>query len=60
MNALKTFKAAIDLMYAYEHDPLDEAAITLTSFSYGDNYYDFIRGLYGLKGLSYFFTKQMY
>ena len=45
-------------MYAYAHTPLDEETIKLTSFSSGDNFFAFIRGFYGLKGLSNFFTKQ--
>ena len=47
-------------MYAYAHTPLDEETIKLTSFSSsGDKLFAFIRGFYGLKGLSNFFTKQM-
>ena len=58
-RANKKYKAAIDLMYAYAHTPLDEDTIKLTSFSSGDNLFAFIRGFYGLKGLPNFFTKQM-
>ena len=47
-------------MYAYTHAPVGEETITLTNFSLGVKLYAFIRGLYGLKGLSYFFTKQKY
>ena len=39
--------------------PLDEETIKLTGFSSGDKLYAFIRGLYGIKGLPNFFTKQM-
>ena len=46
-------------MYAYAHTPLDEDTINLTSFSSGDKLFAFIRGFYGLKGLTNFFTKQM-
>ena len=46
-------------MYAYEHTPLDEETIKLTSFSSGDKLFAFVRGFYGLKGLPNFFTKQM-
>ena len=47
-------------MYASAHTPLDEETIKLTSFSSGDdNIFAFIRGFYGLKGLSSFFTKQV-
>ena len=46
-------------MYAYVHTPLDEDTIKLTSFSSGDNFFAFIRGFNGLKGLPNFFTKQM-
>ena len=46
-------------MYAYAHTPLDEETIKLTGFSSGDKIYAFIRGLFGLKGLPNFFTKQM-
>ena len=46
-------------MYAYAHTPLDEDTIKLTSFSSGDKLFAFIRGLYGLKELPNFFTKQM-
>ena len=52
-------KCAIDLMYAYDHTPLDEKTIKLTSFSSGDKLFAFIRGFCGLKGLPYFFTKHM-
>ena len=58
-RANKKYKSAIDLMYAYEHTPLDEDTIKLTSFSSGDKLFAFIRGFYGLKGLPNFFTKQM-
>ena len=58
-RANKKYKSAIDLMYAYAHTPLDEDTIKLTSFSSGDKLFAFIRGFYGLKGLSNFFTKQM-
>ena len=58
-RANKKYKAAIDLMYAYAHTPLDEDIIKLTSFSSGDKLFAFIRGFYGLKGLPNFFTKQM-
>ena len=58
-RANKKYKSAIDLMYAYAHTPLDEETIKLTSFSSGDKLFVFIRGSYGLKGLSNFFTKQM-
>ena len=53
------YKCAIDLMYAYAHNPLDEETIKLTSFSSGDKLFAFIPGFYGLKGLSNFITKQM-
>ena len=46
-------------MYAYAHTPFDEDTIKLTSFSSGDKLFAFIRGFYGLKGLTNFFTKQM-
>ena len=46
-------------MYAYAHAPLDEDTIKLTSFSSGDKFFAFKRGFYGLKGLPYFFTKQL-
>ena len=46
-------------MYAYAHTHLDEDTIKLTSFSSGDNFFAFIRGFYGIKGLPIFFTKQM-
>ena len=46
-------------MYAYAHTPLDEETIKLTGFSSGDEYYAFIRGFSGIKGLPIFFTKQM-
>ena len=59
-RANKKFKAAIDLIYAYAHAPLDEETITLNSFSSGDKHYAFIHGFYGLKGLPNFSTKQMY
>ena len=58
-RANKKYKSAIDLMYAYAHTPLDEDTIKLTSFCSGDKLFAFIRGFYGLKGLSNFFTKQM-
>ena len=58
-RANKKYKSTIDLMYAYAHTQLDEEAIKLTGFSSGDKLYTFIRGLYGLKGLPNFFTKQM-
>ena len=58
-RANKKYKSTIDLMYAYAHTPLDEETIKLTGFSSGDKLYTFIRGFYGLKGLSIFFTKQM-
>ena len=57
-RANKKYKCAIDLMYAYAHTPLDEETIKLTSFSSGDKLFAFIRGIYGLKGLPNFFTKQ--
>ena len=47
-------------MYAYAHAPLDEETFRLTSFSSGDKLYAFIKGFHALKGLSIFFTKQMY
>ena len=53
-RANKKYKSAIDLMYAYAHAPLDEDTLKL-----GDKLFVFIRGFYGLKGLSNFFTKQM-
>ena len=46
-------------MYASAHTPLDEETIKHTSFSSGDKISAFIRGFYGLKCLSNFFTKQM-
>ena len=46
-------------MYAYAHTPSDEERIKLTGFSSGDKSYAFIRGIYGLKGLPIFSTKQM-
>ena len=58
-RASQKYKSTIDLMYAYAHTPLDEETIKLTGFSSGDKLYTFIRGLYGLKGLPNFFTKQM-
>ena len=58
-RANKKYKSTIDLMYAYAHTPLDEETIKLTGFSSGDKLYAFIRGVYGLKGLPNFFTKQM-
>ena len=59
VRANKKHKSTIDLLYAYAHTPLDEETIELTGFSSGDKLYTFIRGLYGLKGLPIFFTKQM-
>ena len=53
-RAIKKYKSAIDLMYAYAHTPLDEETIKLTSFSSGDKLFAFIRGFYGLKGLPNF------
>ena len=44
-------------MYAYAHTPLDEDTIKLIGFSSGDKLYASIRGFFGLKGLSNFFTK---
>ena len=58
-RANKKYKSAIDLMYAYAHTPLDEDTIKLTSFASEDKLFAFIRGFYGLKRLSNFFTKQM-
>ena len=58
-RAKKKYKSAIDLMYAYAHTLLDEETIKLTSFSSGDKLFAFIRGVYCLKGLPSFFTKQM-
>ena len=46
-------------MYAYAHTPLDEETIKHTSFSSGDEFFAFIRGFYGLKGLPNLFTKQI-
>ena len=46
-------------MYAYAHTPIDEETIKLTNFSSGDKLFAFIRGFYGLKGLSNFSTKQL-
>ena len=37
-RAIKKYKPAIDLMYAYAHAPLDEETISLTSFSSGVNF----------------------
>ena len=47
-RANKKYKSAIDLMYAYAHEPLDEDTIKLISFSSGDKLFAFIRGFYGL------------
>ena len=58
-RANKKYKSNMDLMYAYAHTPIDEETIKLTGFSSGDKIYTFIRGFYGLKGLPFFFTKQM-
>ena len=55
-QANKKYKSAIDLMYAYEHTPLDEDTIKLTSFSSGDKLFAFIGNFYGLKGRTNFFT----
>ena len=52
-------QSTIDLLYAYAHTPLYKETIKLTGFSSGDKLYTFIRGFYGLKGLQYFFTKQI-
>ena len=46
-------------MYAYAYTSLHEETIKLTRFSSGDKIFAFIRGFYGLKGLSKFFEKQM-
>ena len=43
-------------MYAYAHSPLNAETII---FSSDDNFFAFIRGFYGHKGLPNFFTKQM-
>ena len=56
-RANKNFKSAIDLMYAYDHAPLDEETITLTSFSSGDELNAFTRCFYILEGLPNFSTK---
>ena len=45
-------------MYAYEHTPLDEEIIKLTSSSSGDKLFAFRRGFYGLKALPNFFTNK--
>ena len=58
-RANNKYKSAIELMYTIAHTPLDEETIKLTSFSFGDKLFAFIRGFYGLKGLPNFFTKQM-
>ena len=47
-------------MYAYAFTSLNEETIKLTRFfSSGDKLFAFIRGFYGLRGLSKFFRKQM-
>ena len=46
-------------MYAYAHTSLDEETIKLTSFSSGDKVFTFKGGVYGLKRLSNFLTKQI-
>ena len=46
-------------MYAYAHTPLDEDTINLLASPQETNFFAFIRGFYGLKGLPNFFTKQM-
>ena len=46
-------------MYAYALTSLDEETIKLTSFSYGDKLFAFIRGFHGHEGLPNFFTKPM-
>ena len=56
-HANKKHKCAIDLMYAYAHNRLDEETIKLTNFSSGDKLFAFIRGFYCLKGLPRFFYK---
>ena len=58
-RANKKYKCATDLIHAYAHIPLDEETIELTTFSFDDKLFAFIRSFYGLKGLSHFFTKQM-
>ena len=58
-RANKKYNCSIDLMYAWAQTPLDEETIKLTRFSPVDKLFAFIRGFYGLKGLSNFFTKQM-
>ena len=57
-RANKKYKPAIDLMYAYAHDTLDDETIKLTGFSSGDNLFAFIGRFYGLKGLPNFFIQQ--
>ena len=47
-------------MYAYAHARFVKETIRLTIVSSGDKLDAFIKGLYGLKGLPIFFTKQMY
>ena len=57
-RANKKYKSTIALMYAYART-LNEETIKFTGFSSGDKLYTFIRGVFGLKGLPNFFTKQM-
>ena len=46
-------------MYTYAHTLFDEETIKLTRFSPGGTFFAFIRGVYCLKSLTNFFTKQM-
>ena len=57
--ANKSYKSAIDLMYACAYVSPDEETVNLTGFYSCDKLLAFIRGFYGLKGLPNFFTKQM-
>ena len=44
-------------MYAYAHTPLEEGTINLTSFSSGDKFFAFVRGLSRPERTSKFFLQ---
>ena len=52
-------KCAKEIMYAIAHTQLVEETIKLRSFYSGEKIFAFIRGVYDIKGLPNFFTKQM-
>ena len=54
----KKYKSAIDLMHTNAHATLDDETIKLTGFSSVHKLFAFSKGLYGLKDLPNFFTKQ--